>query len=61
MKLATIFEVWNQDAANEKDKKAMTEEQKTKLKKVQDALNKPKKAKIFGPWKTWAKKHASDR
>ena len=39
----------------------MTEEQKTKLKKVKDALNKPKKAKIFSPWKKWAQKHASDR
>ena len=39
----------------------MTEEQKTKLKKAQDSLNKPKKTKIFSPWKIWAKKHSNDR
>ena len=39
----------------------MTEEQKSKLKKVQDTLSKPKKTKIFSAWQTWAKKHASDR
>lgn len=39
----------------------MTEDEKTKLKKVKDALNKPKKSKIFKEWKPWAQKHSNDR
>ena len=56
-----MWDFWQNLACNEKDKKSMTEEQKTKIKKVKDALDKPKKAKIFSPWKTWAIKHANDR
>ena len=61
MRLATIFDVWSDDAANSRSFKNFTDDQKTKLQKVQTALEKPKKKKIWQTWKTYAEKHASDR
>lgn len=34
MKMATMWDFWQNLACNEKDKKSMTEEQNTKIKKV---------------------------
>lgn len=54
MTIATVFDVWRQDAFNSRDCKEMTEEQKTQLQKAQKRLNKPKLRKIFSAWKPWA-------
>ena len=61
MKNATIFDVWKEDAAQSKDAKTLTDEQKKKISEVKEKLDKPKMAKVFGNWKQWSSKHANDR
>jgi len=61
MKIATMFDVWHESSFNEKDTKSLTDDQKAKLQKVKEVLNKPKKSKMITAWKVWANKHAKDR
>jgi len=61
MRLATIFDVWSDDAANSRCFKGFTDDQKTKLEKVKTALEKPKKNQIFQAWSKYSEKHANDR